>query len=242
MEDLSRIKIKIAKLMNLAEKAANEHEAANAMAKARAYMDKYDLEQADIIEVDGVAKEFLAAAATRAFKTCPSFVQYLAVAVAKFNDCQAVFEGGHPINFKKNNNRVHIYGNIIQFRGYKHDVEVALDMFARLNGTINRLCKEWLIETGHTGRYPVGIGSKFKEGAVDSINKFLAEAQIERQKLTTSSGTGLVLLKGEAVAKYFGEANYGTAKHKEMTPEQTAAYFSGVIRGKSVEIHKKVAE
>lgn len=240
MEDLERIKGKIAKLMNLAEKATNEHEAASAMSKARALMDKYDLEQADIIEVDGVSVEFLSASATRAFKACPKFMQHLAVAVARFNDCQAQFEGGHPINFKANAKRVHNYGNVIVFRGYKRDVEIAIDMYARLLGAVNRLCREWLDDNGHEGKYPVGLGGKFKEGAVSTITSVLQAAQIERQKLTTASGTGLVVVKGAAVDKYFGEAKYGTSKSKPMNDEQAEAYREGRMRGQQIEVQKKV--
>lgn len=102
MENLDSIKSKIAKLMNLAERATNEHEAASAMSKARKLMDKYDLQQVDILEHNGQKVEMLQADASRAFAACPKWMSTLAVAVATLNDCQAIFEGAE-VNYKTEN-------------------------------------------------------------------------------------------------------------------------------------------
>lgn len=241
--DLERIKVKIAKLMNLAEKASNEHEAANAMSKARALMDKYQLEQADIIDIGGETQEFLSAAATRAFNSIPEYLNWLATAVARFNDCQAVFTYGHPINFKKFDQRQNLLGKRIEFRGLKTDVEMAIDMYARLQGAVNRLCKEWLIEQGHTGRYPVGLGTQFKAGACTRLCERLKALTKERETLTVkSTGTALVVVKGAAVAKYFGEATYKKSNWKGRQDEESVdAYMEGRKSAESVEIQKKVS-
>lgn len=240
--DIDRIKAKISKLLKLAEGSANEHEAANAMGKARSLMDKYQLTKIDIIEVDGVAKEFKAAQATRAFKACPKHIQWLATSIAKFNDCQAIFENGHEINFKKNDNRVHAYGKIIVFCGYSLDVDICVEMFARTVSAVNRLCAIFLAASGHEGRYPMGIGNAFKQGCADKIGNRLSELKIERQKLTTASGTSLVVVKDNAVSEYFGSVKYKSSCSRKLDSESFKAYEAGIKAGDEVELQKKIEE
>lgn len=236
--EVDRMKAKIQKLMNLAEKSSNENEAASALAKARSLMDKYELTQIDILEVDGVKKEFMEGRATRTFAACPKHIDILAVAVATFNDCQAV-RNGEIVNYKKKEHDAKKYGYYIIFRGLKTDVEMALDMMARLMTVINDLCDKYLIEIGHEGKYPVGIGSKFKYGCASGICNKLKEFQKERDLLTTSAGTGLVLAKGNMVAEYFGNVKYGKSKVK-MDSEQIDHFREGKARGQRVEVVKSV--
>lgn len=238
--DIDRIKAKISKLLKLAEGSANEHEAANAMGKARSLMDKYQLTKIDIIEVDGAAKEFKEAQATRAFKSCPKHIQWLATSIARFNDCQAIFEGGHEINFKKNDNRVHAYGKIIVFRGYSLDVDICVEMFARTVSTVNRLCSTFLAANGYEGRYPMGIGNAFKQGCAGRIGDRLHELKVERNKLVTASGTSLVVAKDKAVSEYFGSVKYKSTGTRRMDFESFKAYEAGVKAGNEVELQRQI--
>lgn len=242
--ELDRIKAKIAKLLNLAEKATNEHEAANAMAKARSLMDKYELSRIDVLEVNGEKREMLASDASRAYAACPAWMQTLAVAVATLNDCQAVFEGA-PVTYRTENRpgvRKKNWGKKLVFRGFRHDVELAIDMFARLVGALNNLFANWIKEKGHEGRIPMSLNTNFKSGAVATIRRVMIQAKIEREKLTTSSGTSLVVVKDNAVAEYFGAVSYGTAKAKAFTSDDAAdAYNEGRIRGHQVEVQRRVS-
>lgn len=241
--ELDRIKAKIAKLLNLAEKASNEHEAANAMAKARSLMDKYELSKIDILEVNGEKREMLKSDATRAYAACPLWMQTLAVAVATLNDCQAVFEGA-KVDYRTENRpnaRKKNWGKKIVFRGFRHDVELAIDMYARLIGALNNLFSNWIAEIGHEGRIPMSLNTNFKSGAVHTIRKVMNAAKEERQKLTTSGGTQLVVVKDNAVAEYFGTATYSTSKAKAFTNEESRdAFNEGRIRGHQVEVQRRV--
>jgi hypothetical protein len=243
MEDLDKIKSKIAKLLNLAERASNEHEAASAMSKARALMDKYDLQQVDIIEQDGQRHEMLAADASRAFAACPKWMSTLAVIVAQFNDCQAIFEGAE-VNYKTENRpnaRKKNWGKKIVFRGFRRDVELAVDMYARIIGALNGLFAQYLKDIGHEGRVPMSLNTNFKCGAVSTITRLLRESIIERQKLTVSNGTALVVAKSNAVAEYFGNVTYTTKKARAFTSDESAdAYWEGKKRGHQVETHRKI--
>lgn len=239
MENLDSIKSKIAKLMNLAERATNEHEAASAMSKARKLMDKYDLQQVDILEHNGQKVEMLQADASRAFAACPKWMSTLAVAVATLNDCQAIFEGAE-VNYKTENRpnaRKKNWGKKIVFRGFRHDVELAIDMYARLIGSLNNIFAQYLKDIGHEGRVPMSLNSNFKSGAVSTIWRVVRETMEERKQLTTSSGTALVVVKSTAVAEYFGNVEYTTNKAKAFTSDTSAdAYFEGQKRGRSIEV------
>lgn len=238
-QNLDRIKLKIAKLLNLAEKASNEHEAANAMSKARALMDAYDLSQIEIIDVAGVAREFLKAEGSRAFAAVPGYLSALCVHIAKFNDCQVVFEWA-PVTYKKKAGDALKMGKVIVFRGQKTDVEMAIDMFARLQGTLNGLCKAYFEQAGFEGKYSVKLGSAYKSGAVSTIGKLLEKETAEvRAQLITSTGVGLMVLKSNAVAEYFGEVTYSQSKGKHMDDAASRAYRTGKEQAKAINVHAK---
>lgn len=241
-ENLNRIKAKIEKLFNLAENASNEHEAANAMAKARALMDAYQLSRIDILTVNGEDKQFSTQPATRVFNNLPKYMNILSCAVAQFNDCQSTLQWDKK-SFKVN---AKSFGKKVVFKGYKHDVDMAVEMFDRLMFAVNNLCARWLVENGWEGKYPVGIGNKFKYGACVTIIDRLEELKIERQKLTTSIGTSLVVVKGAAVAEYFGDVTYSKVKgpkvNYEDDPAGAIAYNEGRKRGEQVEIHRAVED
>ncbi|WVW37767.1 protein of unknown function DUF2786 [Aeromonas phage Gekk3-15] len=239
MEKLDRIKTKIAKLLNLAEKASNEHEAANAMSKARALMDAYQISQSDIIDVAGVAREFLKAQGSRAFAAVPSYLSTLSVHIARFNDCQVVFEW-EPVTYKKKDGDSLKMGKVIVFRGQKLDVELAIDMFARLQGSINSICKAYFEQAGFEGKYSVKLGTAFKLGAVHTIGQLLQkEIDETRAKLVSSSGTSLMVLKSNAVAEYFGNVEYSKGKAKRLDDEGHRAYSEGKERAKKIQVHAK---
>ncbi|QBQ72328.1 hypothetical protein CPT_MTx_022 [Serratia phage MTx] len=240
--DLERIKAKIAKLLNLAERASNEHEAANAMAKARAMMDKFQLTQLDALDVGGNTIQFTKVVATRHFAAMPEYMAFLATAVAKFNDVQAQYDYGF-VNFKKKEGDAKKFGKAIEFRGMADDVNIAVDMYARLLGAINNLCTMFLAREGYDGKYPVKIGTRFKLGAVMTLCDRFNELQRERDALKTSNGTGLVVVKGAAVAEYFGEVSYkekAPSATKRMDGESSNAYHQGRRDGNKVEIQRHI--
>uniref|UniRef100_A0AAU7VHC2 DUF2786 domain-containing protein n=1 Tax=Serratia phage Spe5P4 TaxID=3159438 RepID=A0AAU7VHC2_9CAUD len=240
--ELERIKSKIAKLLNLAERAANEHEAANAMAKARALMDKYQLTRLDALDIGGESIQFTRVVATRHFAAMPEHMAYLATAVAKFNDVQAQYDYGF-VDFKKKEGDAKKFGKAIEFRGMVDDVNMAVDMYARLLGAINNLCTLFLAREGYNGKYPVKIGTRFKLGAVMTLCDRLHELQKAREALKTSNGTGLVVVKGAAVAEYFGEVSYKSkapSATKRMDGESSHAYQQGKRDGNKVEIQRNI--
>lgn len=241
-QELDRIKQKIQKLLNLAEKAANEHEAANAMAKARALMDKYELSQFDTLDMGGVDVKFTRALATRFFAAIPEYLRFLPVAIAQLNDCQTQMVWGE-VTYKKKPGERYKMGKAIEFRGMVNDVELAVDMFTRLIGAVNRLCAEYFERQGYVGKYPVGLGTKYKTGAIISLAARIEELTKERANLKTSNGTGLMVVKGAAVAEYFGDVEYGRSvprAAKNLDDEESMAFHSGREDANKINIQEEL--
>lgn len=238
-DNLDRIKSKIEKLLTLAERASNEHEAANAMKKARALMDEYQLEAFDCEghSINNKGPGFKAARASRAFGTVQRYISWLAVAVARFNDCQCVYESALVTRKKKAGDDLKM-GKAFVFRGIAEDVDVAIDMFARLNGIVNGLCMDYMRKTyGDDVRYSMKIGGAFKSGAVLTINRLLAEEMERRRAMTTSTGTSLVVRKENMVAEYFGEVTYSKSSAKaHADPDAANAIRAGREAAKKVNV------
>lgn len=222
-EKLERIKVKIAKLMNLAEKATNEHEAANAMSKARALMDAYQLDMVDVEVIGGVETAFLRTQASRYYAAMHEYISWLGVGIARFNDCQCVYEYGAVTRCKKEGDELKM-GKALMFRGLREDVELAVEMFTRIQAVINGLCSAYHDSLG-LPRYSMKIGTAYKSGATLTILSKL-ELETERRKAeqaaAATTGTSLMIVKENAIAKYFGDVEYKKSKMKSRVDNDAA--------------------
>lgn len=241
--NLERIKAKIQKLFNLADKAKNEHEAANAMAKARKLMDEYQLSKYDIKGTGEHQQQFMESQVSRVFANMPKYMDILAVAVARFNDCHSRLLYGQK-TFKANVKNI---GKYLQFYGLKEDVEVAAGMYATLLGAINRLCNEYLESIGHVGKYPMGIGNQFKYGCArrlcERLNDLREEREAEFAKASQSTGTSLVLVKSQIVESHYGITQYTKVKHKQSDVEGgLEAFLAGLAAADQVQIQKQIQD
>lgn len=230
MDDLSKIKDRIAKLLAMAADASSPNEAAIAAGRARSLMDKYQIEAFDVQRA--VAEEFASMAAWEKFTdNVPGFVSTLAVNVAKYNDVIARYQGGY---FQKRTGSV--WGKRIQFHGYKSDVELAVQMFERLEAAIRRLTKEWFKKTGTP--YSHRVARQFEQGAMSEISLRLQALVKERDAIThTSDGRSLMVIKMDAVNEKFGEAKY--RNRRNVGPSDAAAFAAlqaGRIEGRKMEI------
>lgn len=236
--NLDKIKDRIAKLLRMAEDASSPNEAAIAANRARKLMDQYQLDAMDI--GDGFEEEFAHEHATRYFAALPQYLSIFAVAVGKFNDCQAVLGGG-IVTFKKKASDAKQWGKRVEFKGYKSDVQLAIQMYQTLEEAVNRLCKEYMRSQGLTA-YSVRIGGQFKMGAFLEIGQRLSAMTVERDKLTsTATGTSLVIVKSKNVDEHFGAINYKKANLKELKEyDDQAARQAGVRAGRVIEIQRSV--
>lgn len=227
MEDLERIKGKIAKLLALAESGCNEHEAANAAAKARAYMDKYQIEAADLgdssptEQIEEVAHGFSTA-------RWPTWKQTLAVRVATVNDCFVVFQrnGG---------------GRVLVFQGFSSDVNLCLQMYDYLVGTVNQMA-----EVYRTARNAfMAEVNCYREGLGSTISKRLQDiADNRKRECITGTGTALVVVKLGQVAEVFGQDRYKKAQGRSFTQADSmkrAAFVKGKVDGHTVTINEEIS-
>lgn len=204
-EDLAKVKERIAKLLAMAKDASSPNEAAIAAGRARAMMDKYQLEEFDISHK--MVDEFATGNGMDNYAdVIPSYYSTLAVAVAGYNDCAARYEAGY---FTKSGRDT--IGKKIIFLGYKTDVDLAIEMFKRLDDAILRLFREYLNETGQ--RHSSRVARNFKLGAVGIIIQRIKSMIEERQMITNeAAGTSLVVIKKAAVDEHFGVTRYRTGR------------------------------
>lgn len=247
MEDLEKIKDRIAKLLRMAEDASSPNEAAIAAGRARRLMDKHQLDLFDV--GNRIEEEFGMTPATRFYAAIPTHIDVLAVAVAQYNDCQARIQRG-PVEHKLNRKRklredtYRSHGKRVVFLGYKSDTELAVQMLDRLFAAINRLCKDYLTSKGHK-KYPVNIGMQFKTGASSAIMATLKSLTAERDALMNSGdpGTSLMVIKKKNVDENFGETDYKDVSFKKQeSEEEDEARRIGHIKGASIEIVTRVSD
>lgn len=252
LEELQRIKERIAKLLAMAKDASSPNEAAIAAQRARALMDKYQIDEYDVSEA--TPQQFGSDDATRAFAAIPYHIDILSVAVARYNDCQSVKvedivtyrqAGKARLNSRDGRSTKNI-GCKIVFRGYKDDVELAKQMLERLLQNIDQLCKAYM-QANHPGKYNVRIGGEYKTGAARALISKFKEMTAEREQLTSSAGTSLVVVKSQRVDEHFGDVSYKSksksiAKHldEEAIEHQQRALTQGWVDGQNIEITKRL--
>lgn len=244
IENLAKIKDRIAKLLAMAADSSSPNEAAIAATRARKLMDKHQL---DLLDIEGsIPEDFGVKDATRAYAAFPYHLDVLSCAVAKYNDVQSMFEWAE-VTYRqggkgKNGSSAKTRGKKIIFKGYKSDIDLATDMYDFLTTSIDRLCKEYLKDKGYV-KYPVGVGKAFKVSATLEIANRLTAMTVERDRLTSSSdGRSLVISKKTAVDAYFGGSVEYIDKATKIadTADNYAASVAGRMAGKSIEIVKTV--
>lgn len=237
-DDLSKIKDRIAKLLRMAADSSSPNEAAIAAGRARKLMDQYQLEAVDI--KGEIGEELTARGHGRFFAAIPLYLQYFAVSIAKYNDCQVRFEWG-DVTFKKRAGDALKRGKRPCFQGYQSDVDLACEMYDRLEAAVNRLCKVYMDSLG-LPKYSVKIGGAFKHGAINEISRRINSMLKEREALfQESSGKGLMVIKSAAVEEHFGAVEYTEGKKVVVTDYETAqAHNQGREHAKRIEINPLV--
>lgn len=228
--DLNKVKERIAKLLAMAENNGNEHEAAQAAARARKLMDQYQL---DHMDVGQTASDFGYEYAGESYAFQPRWKGWLATAVAKFNDCQC-----RLVRVPSDGARRRY---CTRWEGYAEDVTLCLAMFEYFTAVIENATSKDQLHRGYK-RYNARVGTIFKEYMVTTLTRRLSELMDQRKAETpvTSTGTGLAVYKANQVAAQFGEVNYKQQKSKavdDMTTEEKHAALRGIQEGKAVHIN-----
>jgi hypothetical protein len=234
MENKDAILRRIQKLLAIAQDdRANPNEAAAAAGMAERIMRKYQLENADVLAAslkigdDLSTEDVVATAKTNgtATKVVPPWVQFMASAIARLNECDAkAVRIGRDIG--------------LRFYGYSGDVLVSKWMLEYLVATTNRLCNEFK-KTDHyaaVGRASVNSYRKgVSMGILSSLNALIAQKERERQA-EVATGTALVVVKKQAIAEKFGTFKY---PEKVVSSADGSAFRKGNADGKKVDVSRR---
>lgn len=187
MSDLSSVLRRIKKLLAIAEDTrANPNEAAAASQQATKLMAHYQIEHSDVI-------------ATELKNPTADTFNYFDVQASTSlkSKTPSPWAGRLAVGIAKYNGaqaryvKDLIFGTMIRFEGFGPDVQVCRFTYKYI---LNAMAKH--------KTQPAG----FYDGFVTAVNE-----QLQKAPPPLSSSTALVIVKGDAIAKHFGEVNYKKA-------------------------------
>lgn len=210
--DMGKIREKIAKLMALGEDArGNTFESEAAMRQAAKLMAKYAIDAAEIQSRTGGAPVYnwtevvVPLSTKRWVKNVVGWFSSLAVCVAKFTDCKAVFVT-HPV-----------YGRSIVFRGDAVDTLYAEYLLGHLRDTVQRQSAAFAGRRANKEAFRVGMVGKIGE----RMRQIKAEAAEAAQ--VDSGGFAMAIVNNKLAKRdeRFGVAKYSTTK-RTISPRGAA--------------------
>ncbi|WQY99590.1 hypothetical protein [Acinetobacter phage pB23] len=221
MTDMNQIYDRIQKLLAMAKDASSPNEAMIAMERARRLMNKYQIEESDMIGRDADDSRFsFQSLLKKQYKFMPTWLNTLAVAVGELNGVR----GGL------------VEGNIV-VAGFNEDVQLAVMMYDRLVEECNRMCKIDQIARGYGTKYNAKMGDAFKKGFAVAVHEKVKEI-IAHQAMECDS-TALILHKADAVAKRFGETKVKTSK-MDIDRDADSAYHAGKQHGRKAQLQTEI--
>jgi hypothetical protein len=221
MTDMSQIYDRIQKLLAMAKDASSPNEAMIATERARRLMNKYQIEESDMIGHDADESRFsFKSLLKKKYKFMPTWLNTLAVAVGELNGVR----GGL------------VEGNIV-VAGFNEDVELAVMMYDRLVEECNRLCKIDQIARGYGNKYNAKMGDAFKKGFSVAVHAKVKE--IIAHQAQECDSTALILHKADAVAQRFGETKVKTA-NMNIDRDANDAYYQGKEHGSNTTLQTEI--
>lgn len=225
-ENLDAIFRRIQKLLAIAEDArANPNEAAAAASQAEKIMRKYQIEQSDVIQKelesnreDSFGTTDLGAGIDQTKMNVGNHnanLSRLSVRIAQLNDAQARF-----VDDK-------IFGKMIRFQGYKPDVMICKFMFRYIVRHFQLAAKQNL-----------DFSQGYQDGFFLAVCELLKEAKTQKdaENQATVGSRSLVIVKGDAVAKHFGEVNYSRSAARSLDGASAAR---GYADGKRMDVLRR---
>jgi hypothetical protein len=214
MTDKDKIMDRIAKLLRMSKDASSPEEAAIAAKRARVLMDQHQLHEGMIDLANSRFKEEMDKQKYGEWDPPKWFVK-ICVALATYNDCQAVYDA------KK----------YVWFRGFKSDVAVCVSMARYLINRVYSISDKYIADiVASTGSKPSrNLCDAYRKGMMKNLCDRLYEMTEERNKseeMVMSSGTSLVLIKSNQVTEHFGVANYVRTPNK-IFGNHDSAYSRG---------------
>ena len=211
-----KIMDRIRKLLAMSRDTGSVHEAAIAARRARNLMDEYQINEMDlsVVSESDMGGNTYETGMARAMKP----ISGMAVAVAKFNDCNVTYE------------KIGRFQNL-RFEGMLVDSVCAVELMKYLRGEMYRQAEQQT--RGHANRHAFRLG--FAGGIVAQV----AEAMKEREQIKTSNGTALVVCKKQLVEEKFGVARY--SRKRNTYSGERSTFDSGYAAGKATGLNRQVS-
>lgn len=208
---------RVRKLLAMAKDTSSPNEAAIAAQRARKLIDEYQLSELDLTTVD--ANAFSSETYNTGQKTLNRALSIMAVAVAKYNDCQTEATSlGGAIN--------------IRFKGMLVDAVCATEMFKYLRDEMYRQAERNAEGRANRTAYRLGFAS--------GITAQVRESMRQRVHLKTSTGTNLVSCKNQLVVGHFGETRYKRDKVRFSSNGAQSFFNQGKERGQNTNLSRQV--
>lgn len=218
---------RVRKLLAMAKDASSPNEAAIAARRAKALMEQYAIDNADVLTGGLSPDDFIEGVATKPMVRCPVHLSVLSLAVANYCRVHSLFDWHiEPPNFKPR--------KVIKFQGHKDDMELARYLYTYLSNEIDRLCNR-------SGVKGVGPRTIFKKACASEIantlRHMLQEEDVEFQ--ADRKGKAMVLLDKKRVMLRDKFGVQRTRSHRWGISDK-GAYAAGREAGASVSIRKGV--
>lgn len=220
MTDMNQIHDRIQKLLAMAKDTSSPNEAMIAMERARRLMNKYQIEESDLMTAD----EHNLVAVTlfgKQYKFMPVWLNILATAVCQLNGVR----GGI------------VYGDIA-VAGFEEDVALTKMMFDRLVEECTIQCKVDQMARGFGSHYNAKAGDAFKKGFATAVSVRVKEI-LAQQLQEEADTTALIIRKMDIVEQKFGKME---TKEKATKTRSDArdAFRRGVEKGNQAKIQTEV--
>lgn len=223
MNEKDKIIERVQKLLAMAADESSPNEAAIAAKRARSLMDKYQISLGDMLR----NSEFSQSKVGLSRKFMPIWENWLAIAVANYNDCIASLDM-NDYKYKT-----------VMFKGYDSDVKMCEYMYVFLVEACKRHCSMQV--TG--SRYNARVGTAYKEAFSGAVCDRLNDMTRNRKESMISDGRSLMVIKRDLVEQEFGKPGYKQYKHNvRNVADEMAARKMGMEAGRKVPLHMGVDE
>lgn len=201
----------VQKLLAMADDKSSPNEALIAANRARKLMDKYEISRSDLVQ----ESEFDTSCSSIEGSEPPTWMQFIATAVGKYNDCNCQIMMTYFGEYS------------IAYMGFKADSIVSLHTFEYLVAATKRMCEGYNFATD-------GEVDAYRTSMANTISGRLQQMMYDRRDLRTGTGQSLVVVKKTAVEAHFGKPEYRVTEPELPTRDEVMAHSMGNLDGKTV--------
>jgi hypothetical protein len=214
-----RILKRVNALLNMAKDESSPREAAIAARRARAIIDKYQIDERLLGKTDDGS--FLAKRSNYEYKQKKTWVLGLASACAELNDCCVVL-------IENKDDKLFV----VEFRGFSLDAELS----ASLNDYLIECCGRELEKADITGK---GQKNFFRIGFTSAVIDKIGQITDRRKaEFVDSSGGSLVVLKNQMVVDHFGlvKKRVNSPTIRKPNADEFDSLMKGNVAGKKTQV------